>query len=67
MQTHSFKDLVVWKDEPAPVGNLYLLKQPIDIGLEKSDPLGKYSVRMTVHDHIKKADVESNLSFQVKE
>lgn len=60
-----FEQLELWKDEPAPV--MHLVKQPIIIHIEKSDPVGIYKINSVVYENNKKVNVNFELSFQVVE
>jgi hypothetical protein len=60
-----FEQLTVWKNAPAPV--MHLIQQPIDIHIEKNDPLGYYKVQSTVYDNNKRVKVHFDLSFRVIE
>jgi hypothetical protein len=58
-----FENLTVWKDKPAP--HMHLVEQPIDVGLEKTDPLGVYKIESVVYDNNKKVKVHFHLAFTV--
>lgn len=60
-----FKQLELWKNEPAPM--LHLVKQPICIAFENKDPLGVYHIKMVIYDNNKGAKVNIELSLQVVE
>jgi hypothetical protein len=59
------KKLIISKGAPVAARTFYLLRQPIDIGLEETDPLGVYRVQITVLENIKKAKVKCELTFKV--
>ncbi len=58
-----FENLTVWKDKPAP--HMHLVEQPVDIGLEKTDPPGIYRIESVVLDNKKKVKVNFHLAFTV--
>lgn len=58
-----FEQLEVWKDEPAPA--MHLVKQPILLHIEKTDPAGVYQINSVVYENNKKVKVTFELSFQV--
>jgi hypothetical protein len=60
-----FEQLEIWKDAPAPV--MHLVKQPINIRIENSDPLGIYKVHIRVYENIKKLNIDFDLAFRVIE
>lgn len=60
-----FENLEIWKDAPDTL--MHLVKQPIVIRLESSDPLGVYKIHVTVFDNVQKLKVPINLYFQVIE
>lgn len=59
----SFKDLLVWKDEPATV--MHLTKQPLVMKIEQDDPYGRYQINMVVKDILNRINVPIQLSFDV--
>ena len=58
-----FNQLNVWKDEEASV--MHLVKQPIIIGIEEKDPLGIYTIDISVYENVKKQKIDFKLLFQV--
>jgi hypothetical protein len=60
-----FENLEIWKDASDTL--MHLVKQPIIIRLESSDPLGVYKINITVSDNVQQLKVQVNLSFQVIE
>lgn len=58
-----FEQLKVWKGEPAPL--MHLVKQPVMIHLEKTDPTGIYKISSVVYENNKKTKVNFDLSFKV--
>lgn len=58
-----FENLTVWKDKPAP--HMHLVEQPVDIGLERTDPLGIYRIESVVYDNNKRVKVNFHLAFAV--
>lgn len=59
----NFEQLEIWKDAPAP--EMHLVKQPINISIKNSDPLGVYKVHVVVYENNKKINVAFDLSFKV--
>ena len=59
----NFKQLEIWKDAWSPA--MHLVKQPINIRIKNSDPLGVYKVHVVVYENIKKLQVAFDLSFKV--
>lgn len=60
-----FKQLRIWD---GPVKQLmYLLKQPVAIYLEKTDPLGKYTVAVKIYENVKKQVIDLKLCLEVVE
>ncbi|MBI5471011.1 MAG: hypothetical protein HY961_01555 [Ignavibacteriae bacterium] len=57
--------LVIWKDAPAPM--MHLVKQPVVIRLEKTDPLGIYTIHATVFENVRNQTVPIDFSFRVIE
>ncbi len=60
-----FKDLLVWKDNPA--SEMHLMDQQIVIRIEEDDPFGAYKVNAVIHEKNKGIDVPLNLAFEVIE
>jgi hypothetical protein len=60
-----FKQLKIW--DYAPDSLMHLVKQPIIISLEQTDPLGIYKIHLVVHENIKKLDLDFDLAFKVTE
>ena len=59
----NFEQLEIWKDAWSPA--LHLVKQPINIRIKNSDPLGVYKVHVVVYENNKKTNVAFDLSFKV--
>lgn len=58
------KNLIVWKDNPAP--NLHLVQQFIRIFIEEKDQLGIYTIQVEVLDKNKNISIPLNVKFEVK-
>jgi hypothetical protein len=58
------KDLLLWKDSPAP--NLHLVQQYIRIFIEDKDQLGIYTIQAEVTDKNKNITVPLSVNFEVE-
>ena len=58
------KNLVLWKDSPAP--NLHLVQQYIRIFIEEKDQLGVYTIQVEITDINKNISIPLNVKFMVK-
>ncbi len=57
--------LTVWQGAPAPM--MHLVKQPLVIRLERTDPLGIYTISTTVFENVRQQKVPMEFSFRVIE
>jgi hypothetical protein len=60
-----FENLSVFNGGSRVPGVMYLLNQPIDIGLEERDPLGIYRLQIEVSANGRKIMSFSDLAFEV--
>ena len=59
-----FKELVIWKDQPADY--MHLLEQHIEIRIEGNDPLGTYTIEVVIHEKNMQLDIPLRLAFNVE-